>query len=41
VKPRIVNIGGFLKQYPQLKEPNAVPQMTEWGLSEVPPMMRR
>lgn len=40
VKPRIVNIGGFLKQYPQLKEPNAVPQMTEWGLSEVPPMMR-
>lgn len=41
VKPRVVNIGGFLKEYPELKEPNAVPQMTEWGFSAVPPMMRK
>jgi hypothetical protein len=41
VKPRVVNIGGFLKEYPELKEPNAVPQMTEWGFSAVPPFMRK
>lgn len=41
VKPRVVNIGGFLKGYPELKEPHAVPQMAEWGFSSVPPMMRR
>ncbi len=41
VKPRVVNIGGFLKGYPGLKEPYAVPQMTEWGFSSVPPMIRK
>lgn len=41
VKPRVVNIGGFLKAYPELKEPNAVPQMTEWGFSAVPPMTKK
>lgn len=41
VKARVVNMGGFLKEYPELKEPNAVPQMTEWGLNSVPPMMKK
>jgi hypothetical protein len=40
-KPRVANIGGFLKGYPELKDPYAFPQMREWGLSAVPPMMKR
>jgi hypothetical protein len=33
----IRNIRGFLKDdYPVLKEPNAVPQYTDWGLKGVP-----
>jgi hypothetical protein len=36
-KMKILNIGRFLKEdYPSPKEPNAVPQMQEWGLGSVP-----
>ena len=37
-KERVVNIGGFLKEYPEMKEPNAVSQMREWGFRSVPPI---
>jgi len=36
-KMKILNVGGFLKEdYPDPKEPNAEPQMSEWGLTGVP-----
>ena len=36
-KGQIKNVRGFLKDdYPVLKEPNAEPQMSEWGLKNVP-----
>ena len=36
-KMQVKNIRGFLKSdYPTLKEPNAEPQMNEWGLKSVP-----
>ena len=36
-KMQIRNVRGFLKSdYPALKEPNAEPQMVEWGLKGVP-----
>jgi hypothetical protein len=36
-KLQIKNVRGFLKSdYPILKEPNAEPQMSEWGLRSVP-----
>jgi hypothetical protein len=36
-KLRITNIRGFLKNdYPGVREPNARPQMTDWGMSLVP-----
>ena len=36
-KMQMKNPRGFLKDdYPNLKEPNAVPQMSEWGLTRVP-----
>lgn len=36
-KMRVKNIGGFLKEgYPVPKEPNAYPQMLDWGFEEVP-----
>jgi hypothetical protein len=36
-KQTIRNVRGFLKDdYPALKEPNSVPQMTLWGLDDVP-----
>jgi hypothetical protein len=36
-KMKITNIGSFLKNdYPIPKEPNAVMQMQEWGLTAVP-----
>jgi len=36
-KLRIRNVGKFLKEdYPSPKEPNAEPQMSEWGLRSVP-----
>ncbi len=40
VKMNVVNPGGFLKQdYPKPKEPNAIPQMREWGFTTVPSAM--
>jgi len=37
-KKTIRNVRGFLKDdYPVLKAPNSVSQMTEWGLEGVPP----
>jgi hypothetical protein len=34
---RIRSVGKFLKEdYPSPKEPNAEPQMSEWGLRGVP-----
>jgi hypothetical protein len=36
-KMQLKNPRGFLKDdYPNLKEPNAAPQMSEWGLTRVP-----
>jgi hypothetical protein len=36
-KMRIRSVGRFLKQdYPSPREPNAYPQMTDWGFEEVP-----
>ncbi len=36
-KMQVKNPRGFLKDdYPNLREPNAVPQMSEWGLTRVP-----
>ena len=36
-KWKIRNVGKFLREdYPQPREPNAAPQMTEWGLRGVP-----
>jgi len=36
-KMKVRNIGRFLKEdYPELKGPNATPQMMDWGLAEVP-----
>jgi hypothetical protein len=36
-KGQIKNVRGFLKDdYPVLKEPNVEPQMSEWGLKNVP-----
>jgi hypothetical protein len=36
-KMQVKNPRGFLRDdYPNLKEPNAVPQMSEWGLTRVP-----
>jgi hypothetical protein len=37
MKPRITNMRGFLKDdYPAVREPNAHPQMVDWGMSLVP-----
>jgi hypothetical protein len=36
-KKTIRNMRGFLKDdYPILREPNSVPQLTEWGMEAVP-----
>ena len=35
-KKLIKNMRGFIKDYPLLKEPNAQPQMMDWGLDNVP-----
>ncbi|MCX5820264.1 MAG: hypothetical protein NT047_10195 [Deltaproteobacteria bacterium] len=36
-KLQIVNIREYLRQYPELKGPQALPQMNEWGIARVPP----
>jgi len=35
-KKTIKNMRGFMKDYPALNDPNAKPQMTDWGMEEVP-----
>ena len=34
---QIENIREFLRRYPELKGPQALPQMNEWGIARVPP----
>ena len=36
-KAQVVNIREFLRQYPELKAPQVLPQMNEWGVTRVPP----
>ena len=36
-KVEVVNIREFLRHYPELKKPQALPQMNEWGITRVPP----
>ncbi len=36
-KTEVVNIREFLSHYPELKGPQALPQMNEWGITRVPP----
>jgi hypothetical protein len=36
-KPQVVNIREFVRHYPELKAPQALPQMNEWGITRVPP----
>ena len=37
-KLQVVNIREYLRKYPELKAPQALPQMNEWGITRVPPM---
>jgi hypothetical protein len=36
-KVQVVNIREFLRGYPELKQPQALPQMNGWGIERVPP----
>lgn len=36
-KPQIMNIREYLRNYPKLQAPQALPQMNGWGISRVPP----
>jgi hypothetical protein len=37
-KLQVVNIREYLRKYPELKAPQALPQMNEWGITRVPPV---
>lgn len=37
-KAQVVNIREFLRRYPELKAPQVLPQMNEWGITRVPPI---
>ncbi|MCE5263726.1 MAG: cytochrome c3 family protein [Deltaproteobacteria bacterium] len=38
MKLQVVNIREYLRKYPELKAPQALPEMNEWGITRVPPM---
>ena len=37
MKLQVVNIREYLRKYPELKAPQALPEMNEWGITRVPP----
>jgi hypothetical protein len=38
MKLQVVNIREYLRKYPELKAPQALPEMNEWGITRVPPL---